>query len=576
MSARADRLAAVRRSRAEERVPTRASDGPPRCGGPRARATQAGGSLHAGGSRRLRLCAPRRPGDLPVHAGRPADDVPRPPLDDAPVRGLRHRRGVERALPLPAGAGPDRPLGRVRPADADGLRLRPSAGRGRGRQGRRAIDSLEDMETLFAGIPLDDGQHLDDDQRDGADPAGAVRGGRQAAGRAAARQAGGTIAERHPEGVHRAGDVHLSAARRRCGWSRTSSLTARQSCRAGTRSASAATTCARPARRRRRSWPSRWRTPSPTCDAALRARADDRHLRAAAGVLLRQPQRSASRRSPSSGRPGGCGRRSCASGSARQDPRSWMLRFHTQTAGVDADGAADPTTTSCATTMQALAAVLGGTQSLHTNARDEALALPTEAAAELALRTQQILAYESGVADTVDPLAGLVLRRVADGRPGAAGAGVHRAHRRAGRRAGGHRAGLDAGRDTRERLPLPARGRARRAGDRGRQSLHHAMSRQSRISFAWTRRSAIGRSPACRRCARDETAGRWGAPWRRWSARREGAPTRCRRFSGRSRRVHARGDLRRAAARVWRGARGLDLLAQWSGAPQRRRAGREG
>ena len=88
-----------------------------------------------------------------------------------------------------------------------------------------------------------------------------------------------------------------------------------------------------------------------------------------------------------------------------QDPRSWMLRFHTQTAGVTLT-AQQPDNNTVRTTVQALAAVLGGTQSLHVNARDEALALPSEASATLALRTQQVLAHESGVADTVDPLAG--------------------------------------------------------------------------------------------------------------------------------------------------------------------------
>jgi methylmalonyl-CoA mutase N-terminal domain/subunit len=88
-----------------------------------------------------------------------------------------------------------------------------------------------------------------------------------------------------------------------------------------------------------------------------------------------------------------------------QDPRSWMFRFHTQTAGSTLT-AQQPNVNIVRVTLQALAAVLGGTQSLHTNARDEALALPTEASALLALRTQQILAAESGVANTVDPLAG--------------------------------------------------------------------------------------------------------------------------------------------------------------------------
>jgi methylmalonyl-CoA mutase N-terminal domain/subunit len=88
-----------------------------------------------------------------------------------------------------------------------------------------------------------------------------------------------------------------------------------------------------------------------------------------------------------------------------RDPRSLMLRFHTQTAGVSLQ-AQQIDNNVVRVTVQALAAVLGGTQSLHTNAKDEALALPTAETAELALRTQQVLAYESGVADVVDPLAG--------------------------------------------------------------------------------------------------------------------------------------------------------------------------
>jgi methylmalonyl-CoA mutase N-terminal domain/subunit len=88
-----------------------------------------------------------------------------------------------------------------------------------------------------------------------------------------------------------------------------------------------------------------------------------------------------------------------------KDPRSWMLRFHTQTAGSSLT-AQQPDNNVVRVTVQALAAVLGGTQSLHTNSRDEALSLPTEDSVRIALRTQQILAHESGVGDTVDPLGG--------------------------------------------------------------------------------------------------------------------------------------------------------------------------
>ena len=88
-----------------------------------------------------------------------------------------------------------------------------------------------------------------------------------------------------------------------------------------------------------------------------------------------------------------------------KNPRSWQLRFHTQTAGVSLT-AQQPYNNVVRTALQAMAAVLGGTQSLHTNSLDEALALPTEDAATLALRTQQIIAHETGVADVVDPLGG--------------------------------------------------------------------------------------------------------------------------------------------------------------------------
>jgi len=88
-----------------------------------------------------------------------------------------------------------------------------------------------------------------------------------------------------------------------------------------------------------------------------------------------------------------------------KNERSWKLRFHTQTAGVSLT-AQQPYNNVVRTALQALAAVLGGTNSLHTNSLDEALALPTAEAATLALRTQQIIAFESGVANVVDPLGG--------------------------------------------------------------------------------------------------------------------------------------------------------------------------
>ena len=152
------------------------------------------------------------------------------------------------------------------------------------------------------------------------------------------------------------------------------------------------------------------------------------------------------------------------------NPRSWMLRFHTQTAGVSLQ-AQQIENNVVRVAIQALAAILGGTQSLHTNARDEALALPTEESAKLALRTQQVLAYESGVADVVDPLAGSYFVESLTEQTEAAAWRYIEQIDASGRGAAGDRAGVHPGRDPGERLPLPAGGRARRPRDRRRQPL---------------------------------------------------------------------------------------------------------
>ena len=145
-----------------------------------------------------------------------------------------------------------------------------------------------------------------------------------------------------------------------------------------------------------------------------------------------------------------------------QDPRSWMFRFHTQTAGSTLT-AQQPDVNIVRVTLQALAAVLGGTQSLHTNARDEALALPTEASALLALRTQQILAAESGVTNTVDPLGG-ASHRNADGFQIERGRERYLQQDRCdGRHGARHRIGLHAARDSAGGLRIPE---AIEAGDR--------------------------------------------------------------------------------------------------------------
>ncbi len=153
-----------------------------------------------------------------------------------------------------------------------------------------------------------------------------------------------------------------------------------------------------------------------------------------------------------------------------QDPRSWLMRFHTQTAGVSLT-AQQPEVNLIRTAIEALAAVLGGTQSLHTNSFDEALALPTEHAVRLALRTQQVIAHETGVVNTIDPLGGsYYLEQLTNELERQAYDYFERIEELGGRDPG-HRAELPAAGDRRGEFPLPVRGRARRADRRRRQPV---------------------------------------------------------------------------------------------------------
>ena len=145
--------------------------------------------------------------------------------------------------------------------------------------------------------------------------------------------------------------------------------------------------------------------------------------------------------------------------------RSWKLRFHAQTAGCSLTWQ-QPYNNVVRTALQALAAVLGGAQSLHTNSLDEAYALPSEHAVTIALRTQQVLAYESGVTSAPDPLGGSYFLEKLTLDMESGGERLHPAHRRNGRHDPGDRGGIPADRDRRGQLPLPAGGRERRAGDR--------------------------------------------------------------------------------------------------------------
>ena len=140
-------------------------------------------------------------------------------------------------------------------------------------------------------------------------------------------------------------------------------------------------------------------------EAALGRRPRGRPVRARGSASSSTPTSTSSRRSPSTGPPGGSGPAGCGTATGPTDPRSLQLRFHTQTAGVSLT-AQQPEVNLARVAIEALAGVLGGTQSLHTDAYDEALALPTDKAARLALRTQQVIAEETGVVHVADPLGG--------------------------------------------------------------------------------------------------------------------------------------------------------------------------
>ena len=146
------------------------------------------------------------------------------------------------------------------------------------------------------------------------------------------------------------------------------------------------------------------------------------------------------------------------------------MRFHTQTAGVSLT-AQQPEVNIVRTALEALAAVLGGTQSLHTNSFDEALALPTENAVRIALRTQQVIAHETGVVNTIDPLGGSYYVEELTNRLEAEAYDYFDRIREARRRDSGDRGELLPARDRRRVVPLPVRGRGEAARHRRRQPV---------------------------------------------------------------------------------------------------------
>ena len=303
-----------------------------------------------------------------------------------PDRGRRHR-----------------PLDRLRHADAVRLRPRRAAGRRRVRHLRRGGLVLADMEILLDGLPLGE---ITTSMTINSPAAMIwamyiVAAEKRGVPRA---QLTGHAPERHPQGVHRPEGVHLPAGPVAEAGDRHGRVRARARCRAGTRSASAATTSARRARPRSRSWPSRSptgsstsRTPSPAACASTTSRRGSPSSSTATTT--------SSRRSPSSAPRAGSGTSCAASASGpRTSARPGCASTPRPPACRSPRSSRSNNLTRVA--IQALAGVLGGTQSLHTDAYDEAWAVPSEEAALLALRQQQILAEESGVANTVDPLGG--------------------------------------------------------------------------------------------------------------------------------------------------------------------------
>ena len=316
-----------------------------------------------------------------------------------------------------------------------------------------AIDSLEDMEALLEGIPLD---RVSTSMTINATAAillalyVAVARRRGIPAEAALRHR----AERHPEGVRGPRHLHLSRRGPRCGWSPTSSPTAPSTCRAGTPSRSPATTSAR-------------RGPPRAQEIAFTFAHALEYVRAARRPGL-DPDRFGERLSFFFACHSDFIEEVAKFRAARRlwarlvkerfgvdNPKAQQLRFHVQTGGVTLT-AQQPDNNVVRVALQALAAVLGGCQSLHTNGKDEALALPTEASARLALRTQQVIAYETGVADTVDPLGGsYAVEAATDALEQEARRLLDRIEA-AGRRPARHRAGRDPARDPGVGLPPPA------------------------------------------------------------------------------------------------------------------------
>lgn len=206
-----------------------------------------------------------------------------------------------------------------------------------------------------------------------------------------------------------------------------------------------------------------------------------------------------------------------------RNPKSLMLRFHTQTAGVQLT-AQQPEVNLVRVAVQGLGAVLGGTQSLHTNSFDEAIALPTDKSARLALRTQQVLAYETDVTATVDPFAGsYVVERMTDDVEAAALELMRKVEDMGGAVDAIER-GFQKGRSSAARTASPRRRTA--ASGWSSASTASASTRRSPTSrCASTRRSRRSRPPAWRSSVPNATRARWTRRWRTSGGRPRGRTT---------------------------------------------------
>ncbi len=212
------------------------------------------------------------------------------------------------------------------------------------------------------------------------------------------------------------------------------------------------------------------------------------------------------------------------------NPRAQQLRFHTQTAGSTLT-AQQPDNNIVRVALQAMAAVLGGTQSLHCNGRDEALSLPTEDAARIALRTQQVIAAETGVANTVDPVAGsYTIEAMTDRLEAEARAILERIDR-----LGGTLAAIEAGVIQREIQDAAYAAQQAiddgRIGGGGRQQVSGRVGAFTSTSSGWTRRWKPVRSSACAPCARAAAPRPGRRRSTRSNARRVTGSTWCRRSS---------------------------------------------